>query len=729
MEKKDVDLLGAYSRKVFLSTDLIAYVIYVPMTVLTAYLTLNIPVSDLLIFSAIVIVLVGAAVVATVLQLRAFFRPVTLYFRKFINAEACTDEEYDSARKCFYEAPKKRAISGIIAWAVLMPVAIVFFFFRYSPSFSQKIVFYVMGLFNVITVGTLYFLSIDLLNRKVGKTGVFYKEVKFDKKKRNSLSFTLAVLTIDFFVITMILLVPMIYGLSYHFHKKDYESQLQLQTLFVSSTVGDLMIMKQQISDMLYLRNLKLGKDGYILVAHTDGKLIIQPVNAMLGASLMDEPYYNQIDPEKTCGYLQFRKDGKEYMLYFFRNTAREIITISVASLSELENQWMIVAGLIAGIAVIAVGLIGVAVYYLIRSRMRPLHEFEETIFRIREGDLSAEIVNYLDDEVGLIISSLCGFVIKLKTVIGEIQNVANDLASSSREMTATAGSFSMNAQNQAAAAEEATATSEQVSAGVESISTGTAGQTAGLEKLTAEISALDESINDIDSQIRESIALSSSIAESARSGDESLKNLNTMMLGVSESSKKMTAIIGIINDISDQINLLSLNATIEAARAGESGKGFAVVADEISKLADQTAESIKEINWFIEGNISDIEEGTEGLEHTSGLISKIIQGVSDISSLMNYIGVKMKQQLEIKQQVTTEAEFVRNQSEIIRSATDEQKRAMEEIVGSIASINELTQVNAAGSEQMAVNAESVEKMAETLKNGVNFFTFKKSAQ
>ena len=87
-------------------------------------------------------------------------------------------------------------------------------------------------------------------------------------------------------------------------------------------------------------------------------------------------------------------------------------------------------------------------------------------------------------------------------------------------------------------------------------------------------------------------------------------------------SSREMMGIVDIINDISEKINLLSLNAAIEAARAGDAGRGFAVVADEISKLADQTAISIKEIDRLIKVNNDEITAGGDNIDSAIDTIS-----------------------------------------------------------------------------------------------------------
>jgi methyl-accepting chemotaxis protein len=103
-------------------------------------------------------------------------------------------------------------------------------------------------------------------------------------------------------------------------------------------------------------------------------------------------------------------------------------------------------------------------------------------------------------------------------------------------------------------------------------------------------------------------------------------------MKKIGASSGEMTGIVEIINSISDQINLLSLNAAIEAARAGDAGRGFAVVADAISKLADQTATSIKDIDGLIRANTEEIERGISNARTTIETISGIIEGVESIN-------------------------------------------------------------------------------------------------
>ncbi|MGL4370562.1 MAG: methyl-accepting chemotaxis protein, partial [Spirochaetota bacterium] len=205
------------------------------------------------------------------------------------------------------------------------------------------------------------------------------------------------------------------------------------------------------------------------------------------------------------------------------------------------------------------------------------------------------------------------------------------------------------------------------------------------------ELSGVIRSLNDAVSGTRDALV---NVSSNAKTGEQSLRAMNESMIKISGSSREMTGVIQIINDISDRINLLSLNAAIEAARAGNAGRGFAVVADEISKLADQTAASIKDIDRLINRNETEIEIGFENVTGIVGTIDSIMSDVEGIGDRVATISAHMTRQLASNEDVNANADQVRIKSEEIASAMQAQKNAIDEISRTIATISELAQHN-----------------------------------
>lgn len=294
------------------------------------------------------------------------------------------------------------------------------------------------------------------------------------------------------------------------------------------------------------------------------------------------------------------------------------------------------------------------------------------------------------------------------KSVLSGVDAISNRLAS-----------FSSNTQGQASSIEESTATIEEVTAGIESINEIAIEQNNSLNSLLKILDKLSLMIGDLSKLTTETLAETNIITKQVHSSEESLHSMEEMINKVLASSGEMTNIVEIINDISDQINLLSLNASIEAARAGDAGRGFAVVADEISKLADRTSESIKNIDNLIKANNNEIAHGNTIVDKTVKNISGIINGVNNINERISQLALSIENQITLNNDVTAESNIVRQRTESILNATIAQKNAVKEISITISDINQLAQSNAQEGVELEKEAELLVSMVNTFNNKI----------
>lgn len=210
---------------------------------------------------------------------------------------------------------------------------------------------------------------------------------------------------------------------------------------------------------------------------------------------------------------------------------------------------------------------------------------------------------------ISILISAYFGF--SIKKTIGAFHDAVRDL----RERANTALDIGQNLIEASTKVSDASSTQ---AAAIEETS-------ASLEEITSMVSINAQSS-------LKAKELASEARQTAIKGSVEMEKLMSSMNEISESSKKIEEIMGLIDDIAFQTNLLSLNASVEAARAGEHGKGFAVVADAVRNLAQKSAQSAKEIKLLISESLVQIDDGKKGADqagHSMSLIQKSIENVS----------------------------------------------------------------------------------------------------
>ncbi len=194
----------------------------------------------------------------------------------------------------------------------------------------------------------------------------------------------------------------------------------------------------------------------------------------------------------------------------------------------------------------------------------------------------------------------------------------------------------------------------EEISQASDDLSRRTENQAASLEETAAAVKEITDTVNKTArgaTLARETVSTAKSDAE--KSG-EVVRKAIAAMTGIENSSKQISQIIGVIDEIAFQTNLLALNAGVEAARAGDAGRGFAVVASEVRALAQRSAEAAKEIKGLISASTGQVAQGVQLVGETGSALTRIVSQVAEINTIVTDIATSANEQAHGLEQVNT---------------------------------------------------------------------------
>ena len=375
-------------------------------------------------------------------------------------------------------------------------------------------------------------------------------------------------------------------------------------------------------------------------------------------------------------------------------------------------------------LAVIAVTIVGVVVLSLkitasIASGIeKPLHNLETRLESFAHGDLVSPFPEAESkDEIAQI-------TVTAAEMAGRLYNILSDTSAMMEQMAA--GNFKINTkfeeqyqgdfkgllsgimgmnQQMSLALEEVEIASSQVYEGAnhlanaaQDLAEGATEQAATVEEMQATINTLNEGIHSTSEQLDEAYRQAQRYAQVAENSRMDMENLMGAMERISDASQKIGNIIGEIEDIASQTNLLSLNASIEAARAGDAGRGFAVVADQIRTLAEQSAQSAIDSRQLIESSLSEVSNGNRVAVNASESLQEVVAGVHSL------------------------AESAKEMKEI--SAI--QAHTMEQADEGINKIAEVVETNSATAQEASATSEELTAQADSMRDLVSRFELRK---
>lgn len=323
-------------------------------------------------------------------------------------------------------------------------------------------------------------------------------------------------------------------------------------------------------------------------------------------------------------------------------------------------------------------------------------------------------------NEIDELIEAINNMIVTYQHLLDSVKGMITNLNKSSEELSRVSSVMETESQQQAAFIEETTSAHEELLASIENVADSAGNQSQKVSETSTAMNSLSSNIHEVDKNSQNVSVKGQATVQGARETELMLKDTILSINQLSDSSTRIVDIVGIINDVSDQINLLSLNAAIEAARAGEFGKGFAVVSEEISKLAEATASSTKEIETLINNSRNDITKGAELVNRTAASITRMIGDIEEAAALLGSIASSTTEQSTHAEHVMKQTEEVDKMSEQIALATEEQKATSSEILNAITKLNTSIQQLAEFSENIANVASSVDGHAHRLTDIIN---------
>ncbi len=251
------------------------------------------------------------------------------------------------------------------------------------------------------------------------------------------------------------------------------------------------------------------------------------------------------------------------------------------------------------------------------RDQVQVVTALAEGLDRLASGDLAFRISTAFPGHYNKLREDFNVAITRLEETIAVILSTASSLQSGSSAIVASAGELSERTERQAATLEETAAAMDEITATVKKTADGAVGA------------------RDVVAAAKDSASKSGDVVQGAIHA----------MGEIESSSRQISQIIGVIDEIAFQTNLLALNAGVEAARAGDAGKGFAVVASEVRALAQRSAEAAKEIKGLIAASTAQVARGVTLVDQTGVALGQIVNQVAEINTIVSEIAASAKEQ------------------------------------------------------------------------------------
>lgn len=365
-------------------------------------------------------------------------------------------------------------------------------------------------------------------------------------------------------------------------------------------------------------------------------------------------------------------------------------------------------------IAIILIPILGKRlINMLAQDILDPLAQIQKAAGDMADGNLDIDLTFESKDELGELADEFRETSSALKDVVEDITLILSQFADGNFDakskkqesyhgkfkeildkLEETENSLSNTIRNVKNSSDQVSAGADQLAQNAQGLAEGATDQAAAVEELVSSVEEVAVHVEENTKSTDRVHDQAKQVAIKADSGSEKMKELIMAMQHISETTNDIQAVIGKIESIASQTNLLSLNASIEAARAGEAGKGFAVVAEQIKGLAEESASSAEETRVMLTNSLNQVEIGSTVANETSQFMDEMIEQLDQVV-------------MEVAK---------------IRRVSDQQAESVRQISDAVEQVNSVVQSNSATSQEVSATSEELSASAEGLDDMISGF-------
>ncbi|HSH47832.1 MAG TPA: methyl-accepting chemotaxis protein [Halomonas sp.] len=329
----------------------------------------------------------------------------------------------------------------------------------------------------------------------------------------------------------------------------------------------------------------------------------------------------------------------------------------------DSQQKMLIALALLLGVGLLI--LVPLSILTL-NAVLRPLRESQAFSLQITSGNLAADVPRRRNDELGRLVETLDIMRKSIASIVSDVNGGINIVTPATRD----------------------------IARGNQDLSARTEQQAASLQQTASSMEEMTTTVRHNTDNARQAGTLAEENASRSSESGQLMQQVVTTMGEITDSSKKMTEIVDLIDSIAFQTNILALNASVEAARAGEQGRGFAVVAQEVRNLASRSASAATDIRTLIDGSAHQVEDGAALIRQAETSVAQVVDASTRLNDILGEI----------------------------TAASDEQSSGIGQINQAVAEMDQVTQQNAARVQTSARAAAELEHQAELLTNAVAAF-------